>query len=346
MAKKARKDRSEQSSEVGSFAQSRGFLSANALEGQQNLFFRTPVNLPSDLSFVGTDPVLSSAGSSSVTTTTITDRFNEHRNMERLAEVATIDKDLKRDAVTAYVLNTMKGEKEVVEDHPSASSKSSIVEAGSGNNIPATVALVTTVGTSSDVNDRLFSEISENTRGEPIDRERSTGLIIKPNRRATLSLSTVSGRPINIAIREFFITGVREDTSEKFQIVQTFGSDYIFFFNRKPLIYTINGVFYNSEDKQWRNDFKYNYDSLFRGTQLVKSRNKAIFAYDDVVRHGYLLNLSYSTDGNNPHAVPFSFSMFVIKESRIGQTPGREGEDRFEQIRDDEFPDFELDDGQ
>lgn len=182
---------------------------------------------------------------------------------------------------------------------------------------------VTTSGNAEDAINNGIRDSFVDANGVRDNNERSTGIIPKDNRIATLEIRSIKGQS-RATIREFFITGVREDTSEKFQIVQTFGTDFIFFFNRKPLIYTINGILYNSKDKQWRNNFKANYDDFLRGTKLVEGRNKAVLTYDDVVRQGYLIALNYSTESTNPHAIPFSFSMFVTEESVTGEKKQRE----------------------
>jgi hypothetical protein len=177
---------------------------------------------------------------------------------------------------------------------------------------------VTSFSVSSDSINEAITNSFFDDEGNVFNNERSTGTIPKPENIASLEIRSLNGN-IRATIREFFITGVSENTSEKFQIVQTFGSDYVFFFNRKPLIYTINGVWHNSEDKQWKNNFRENYDNFLRGTKLVEGRNKAVLQYDDVTREGYLLALNYQMDAQNTHAVPFSFSMFITKESRTGQ---------------------------
>jgi hypothetical protein len=177
---------------------------------------------------------------------------------------------------------------------------------------------VDTASTSSTSVNAAISSSFVDAEGNVDDNERSTGIIPKEDKIASLSIMSLTGKT-RATIREFFITGVAENTSEKFQIVQTFGSDHVFFFNRKPLVYTINGILHNSSDKQWKNNFRENYDNFLRGTKLVEGRNKAVLQYEDVLREGYLLSLNYHTDSQNPHAIPFSFSMFITKESRTGE---------------------------
>jgi hypothetical protein len=150
----------------------------------------------------------------------------------------------------------------------------------------------------------------------------ASGMTPKRNLRSSLQIIPSSGGE-TVFITDFFLTDIREEDAEKFQIVETFGSNYIFFFGRKPLIYVANGILYNSENYQWKNNFKDKYNRFLRGTQLVKARSRVIFMYEDVVREGYILNFSHQIQAQNPHAVPFSFSMFVTRE--FDARPGGRG---------------------
>ena len=116
---------------------------------------------------------------------------------------------------------------------------------------------------------------------------------------------------------DFFLTGVQETTREKFQIIQTFGTDFMFAFGRSPLIYAFNGIVFNTLNKQWKNNLRFLYDTKFRATQLVKANRRAIMTFEDVVVEGYLLNMDMAINSQNPHAVPFSFSMYIINEFRV-----------------------------
>jgi hypothetical protein len=151
----------------------------------------------------------------------------------------------------------------------------------------------------------------------------NSGVTPKRNLRSSLQVLPTSSGGESVFITDFFLTDIREEDAEKFQIVETFGSNYIFFFGRKPLIYVANGILYNSENYQWKNNFKDSYNRLLRGTQLVKARSRVIFMYEDVVREGYILNFSHQLQAQNPHAVPFSFSMFVTRE--FDARPGGRG---------------------
>jgi hypothetical protein len=141
------------------------------------------------------------------------------------------------------------------------------------------------------------------------------GIVPKDRRRASLQITPQSSSP-SLYITDFFITSIREEDNEKYQVVETFGTNFLFFYGRRPRIYTVSGILVNAKNRDWKNEFKANYDSILRGTQLAKSRRKAVFGYDDVIREGYILSFSHQISAENPNSVPFSFSLFVTREAK------------------------------
>jgi hypothetical protein len=177
-----------------------------------------------------------------------------------------------------------------------------------------------TVSGGSELPPRETSQTSNNQNiiGSSLDLH--GGIIPKKDKRARLHIEPNTSAP-SLFITDFFITAVREEDSEKYQIVETFGTNFLFFYGRRPRIYVVSGVLVNALNRQWKNDFKDNYDSILRGTELARTRRRAVFSYDDVVREGYLLSFSNQMSAENPHSVPFSFSFFVTKEYRaIGES--------------------------
>lgn len=143
------------------------------------------------------------------------------------------------------------------------------------------------------------------------------------------SATGITTRPEVTSTLNFLLATVSEPTSEKYQIFQTFGSDYIYFFNRNPLIYSYAGTLINSHtdflegaradikaelQKQWRNDFNLLYTQKLRGTKCAENRYIAALIYEDVVREGYLLNFAVTQQAVNPAAISFNFTMYVVKQ--------------------------------
>lgn len=85
---------------------------------------------------------------------------------------------------------------------------------------------------------------------------------------------------------DFILQNIEEARAEKQQVVDTFGSPYVFFYGEQPRTVTINGVLLNTDDHNHRSQFWRNYDLYFRGTKLVQNNARIFIAYDTVVLEG------------------------------------------------------------
>lgn len=164
--------------------------------------------------------------------------------------------------------------------------------------------------------------------------------------------SMVGGLPDGdiLELDNFILESAQEGVAEKFQIVQTFGPDFIFFYGRKPRIFTYSGRLFNTQEKAWKNDWQrawdrdkpivssgFNQRSILSGTNLVLNGAIARLEYDGssgtdvagvglsnigltnpiaqdtaiIVREGYLLSLDIQLDSKAPNSAMFKFSMFI-----------------------------------
>lgn len=127
------------------------------------------------------------------------------------------------------------------------------------------------------------------------------------NRRGFLSGSAA----YSLRYSNFLLSGVQESRQEKYQVMETFGAPYIFFFGERPRLYQYSGILLNSLDFQWRSEFWANYDEVLRGTRLVERQARIVLTYDDLVVEGYALQATASEDAQNPQMVQFTFQLFV-----------------------------------
>ena len=109
----------------------------------------------------------------------------------------------------------------------------------------------------------------------------------------------------------FILQSVQINKQERFQIQETFGDFYTFFFGEKPVSANISGLLVNTKDFNWKNEFMRNYDRYLRGTKCVETRSRVYIGFDDIVLEGYILNTSNVYTAQNPYLVPFSFSFLV-----------------------------------
>lgn len=139
-------------------------------------------------------------------------------------------------------------------------------------------------------------------------------------------------------INNFILETASESVEEKYQVVQTFGPDFIFFYGSKPRIFTYTGKLFNTEDKPWKEDWQKAWDRQFptntgteqlssiSGTNLILNGAIARLEYDGLsrnvisgsangiavqVREGYLTSLEIQTDSRNQNVCNFRFSMFI-----------------------------------
>lgn len=201
---------------------------------------------------------------------------------------------------------------------PHSNHKINFVDRGNTQSELITVLNIRTVSTSESVK-KSAESLSGVSESKIAYGSIGGGIQIKKRTRASLRLKRAPGDGIS-STADFFLTDVRETTNEKFQIIQTFGSDFLFAFGRRPLMYTFSGVLYNTQDKQWKNNLRFLYDNKFRATQLIKSGRKAVLSFEDTTVEGYLLNMDMSLSSQNPNAVPFSFTMYITRDLREGIT--------------------------
>ena len=125
------------------------------------------------------------------------------------------------------------------------------------------------------------------------------------------------------AISNFLIQDVQRTQEEKFQVVETFGADYGFFFGQKPIIYQFSGALMNTADFNWASEWWANYDEILRGTKLVEKRARVYMTFDTVVLEGYLIQSSSQWSASEPYHTPFGFAMWVTRwsdTSAVGST--------------------------
>lgn len=158
-------------------------------------------------------------------------------------------------------------------------------------------------------------------------RRNVRGLQVKEDTYATLEVKTLDGRSLLMVDSggkidkgdvsygpknsNFLLQNVSFSSSEKCQIVETFGPTFAFFYGTRPKMLSASGILLNSADFNWKNEFFYNYDNFLRGTQLVSNNTIAYLSYDDVTVSGYLMTTGAEQSADPNELVSFSFQMLV-----------------------------------
>jgi len=125
------------------------------------------------------------------------------------------------------------------------------------------------------------------------------------------------GRGTTDYFTNFLIQSVSLVRTEKQQIVETFGEDYIYMFGESPRVYNISALLVNSLDFNWFNEFWYNYENYLRGSKLVERGARAYIMNDDLLWECYILGVNATKSAGNKMAVPIQITLFVLNEALI-----------------------------
>lgn len=176
--------------------------------------------------------------------------------------------------------------------------------------------------------DDLYKEIRN-----PYSERRATKAyiaLVKDNTNTTQAIEASKGLGIQTLLRltEFYMQGVSEMDSEKYQIVETFNKPKIYFFDRRARVYSYSFTVENTgkntntdltdeiPGNHWRDKFKKVYDEYLRGTKSVENKVKAVIHFDEVTRIGYVLSCSMSMNAQNDNLADINITMFVEDEKQ------------------------------
>lgn len=110
----------------------------------------------------------------------------------------------------------------------------------------------------------------------------------------------------------FSIMAVREAHDEIVKIHQNFDNSWnVFFFGERPAIYSFNGIFVDSMDYPYYQEFMVAYEQLLAGSKCVKNKTKMFITCDGKIIEGYMLNISATKTAETSLKKDFSFSLLV-----------------------------------
>jgi len=117
----------------------------------------------------------------------------------------------------------------------------------------------------------------------------------------------------------FLIQTAVEARDEKSQISETFGDTWIFFYGEKPRILAVSGTLLNTIDFNWYQEWWHNYETYLRGTRLAQMNARVYLYYNHQIVEGYVLGARAQMTDQQPHLVPFSFTLFVTGHTYLGE---------------------------
>ena len=111
----------------------------------------------------------------------------------------------------------------------------------------------------------------------------------------------------------FLLTGVSCNMTEKTQITEVFGdSEVIYYFGRRPLVFSIRGVLIDSPDNNWFVEWLKMYNDFLRGSQLARNYELIKLVLPNMILTGSISSMSWAQDSNRDIDIPFTFE-FIAK---------------------------------
>ena len=159
------------------------------------------------------------------------------------------------------------------------------------------------------LNPRMVGEDEDNIASISISTSTDQSLQTTADASAT---EIVYGDIVN-AYSRFFLQGVSEAQTEKYQIVETFTDFYTFFYGKRPSTYNFRGMLMNDPNNKWTNDLMFFYENFFRGTKAVEIGAQAVINYDGRVVSGFILDLNVQQSAELDKGAMFSLNMLVVE---------------------------------
>lgn len=156
-----------------------------------------------------------------------------------------------------------------------------------------------------DFSDKVKNIIIKSSTGTEIAPDAPTGNIWRGQ------LGNAPGDYYGV-FNNFSIMAVREAHDEIVKIHQNFDNSWnVFFFGERPAIYSFNGIFVDSMDYPYYQEFMVAYDQLLAGRKCVENKMRMFITCDNKIIEGYMLNISSTKTAETSFKKDFSFSLLV-----------------------------------
>jgi len=116
----------------------------------------------------------------------------------------------------------------------------------------------------------------------------------------------------------FSLLEVMESKDPIVKLHQNFGDSWnLFFFGDSPSVYTFRGIFLDTWEYPYYQEFMEMYDRYLAGKQCVENGYKMKIVYDNKIVGGYLMNIKTVLSGDTPHSKTFSFTVIITHEGYL-----------------------------
>jgi len=125
----------------------------------------------------------------------------------------------------------------------------------------------------------------------------------------------MSGAKFFAIFNNFSLIQVEESKDQIAKLHQNFGANWsLFFFGESPSMYTFSGVFIDSWNYPYYQEFMVMYDVALSGRKCVENKYKMKIIYDNKMIGGYLLRIRILNSAANPGQKTFVFNVIGNSE--------------------------------
>lgn len=116
----------------------------------------------------------------------------------------------------------------------------------------------------------------------------------------------------------FSLINVREDHGEIVKLHQNFSDGWnAFFFGEKPAVYSFSGIFLDTKEYPYYQEFMVAYQKYLRGRRAIENNMQLKMIYDGKIIDGYMLNISTTSTGDVEQTKSFTFSILVRRSGWV-----------------------------
>ena len=128
------------------------------------------------------------------------------------------------------------------------------------------------------------------------------------------NIELTDGVPYYGVFNNFSLQNVQENSSQVIQVVQSFSSGWhAFLFGEKPKLFTFSGLFIDTVDYPYFQEFSMAYDKMLAGTKCAENKMVMRVVYDGRIAEGYMVDVSTNTASGTISSKSFSFQVLITK---------------------------------
>jgi len=137
-----------------------------------------------------------------------------------------------------------------------------------------------------------------------------------------LDLKLDGANPYYAVFNNFSLLAVSESTSQIVKVHMNFGANWnAFFFGEKPKVYNFRGIFLDTKNYPYYQEFMMAYDQYLAGRKCVENNMLMKIMYDGKILEGYMLDISIDTQAESEYIKTFNFTVLVGNTKWVRSDP-------------------------